>query len=191
MGAFACTAGQEIEEYASSFKNSGDDYTAILIQALGDRFAEGLSEYCHKKVRDNWRFGREESFQFGDRLGVGPGLVNEHVDWMINERYRSIRPAAGYPSAPDHTEKQGIWNILDVEKKAGISLTTSYAMNPPSSVSGLYFAHPDARYFGIGRISRDQIEDYASRKGISIEECERWLQSDLAYEPEEYATTAS
>ncbi len=185
VGAFACTAGEEIEEYAASFKKNGDDYTAILIQALADRFAEGLSEYCHKKVRDDWQFGREEGFRFGDRLEADSGSVNPHVDWMIKERYRSIRPAAGYPSAPDHTEKQGIWNLLDVEQKAGISLTTSYAMNPPSSVSGLYFAHPEARYFGVGRIARDQVEDYAARKGISVEECERWLQSDLAYEPEE------
>ena len=190
VGAFACTAGQEIEDYAASFKQSGDDYTAILIQALADRFAEGLSEFCHKKVRDNWGFGREEGFRFGERLSADRGAVNPHVDWMIKERYRSIRPAAGYPSAPDHTEKQGIWDLLEVEKKIGVSLTTSYAMNPPSSVSGLYFAHPEARYFGVGRIARDQIEDYASRKGISIEECEKWLQSDLAYEPEAIATAA-
>ena len=182
VGAFACTAGEEIEEYAKSFKKQGDDYTAILIQALADRFAEGLSEYCHKKVRDSWGFGQEEGFRFGERLPAQRGSVNEQVDWMIKERYRSIRPAAGYPSAPDHTEKQAIWNLLDVERQTGIGLTSSFAMNPPSSVSGLYFAHPEARYFGIGKVTREQVECYAARKGISVEECERWLQSDLSYE---------
>ncbi len=184
LGAFACTAGQEIEDYANSYKENGDDYTAILIQSLADRFAEGLSEYCHKKIRDNWGFGQAEGFSAGERLPSSKGLVHEKVEWMIKERYRSIRPAAGYPSSPDHTEKQGIWNLLDVEKTVGISLTTSYAMDPPSSVSGLYFGHPDARYFGVGKIAKDQIEDYAVRKGLSVEECEKWLQSDIAYNPD-------
>jgi len=183
VGAFACTAGEEIEEYASFFKKNNDDYTAILIQALADRFAEGTAEYCHKKIRDDLGFGGVEPFRFGEGLATEPGTVHPHVDWMIKERYRGIRPAAGYPSAPDHTEKQAIWDLLDVESRIGMSLTSSYAMFPPSSVSGLYFNHPESRYFAIGRISKDQVEDYATRKGFSLEECERWLQSDLAYEP--------
>ena len=190
VGAFACTAGNEIEEYANSYKEKGDDYNAILIQALADRFAEGLAEYCHKKIRDDLGYGGDEPFRFGERLGAAPGEVHPHVEWMVKERYQGIRPAAGYPSCPDHTEKQKIWDLLDVEKKTGMSLTSSYAMFPPSSVSGLYFAHPEARYFAVGRINRDQVEDYAARKGLSVEECERWLMSDLAYEPEEAPVSA-
>lgn len=182
LGAFCVTAGQEIEDYAASFKKQGDDYNAILIQALADRFAEGLAEYCHKLVRDQLGYGQEEPFRFGERLAAEMDTVHPHVEWMIKERYRGIRPAAGYPSCPEHTEKQGIWNLLEVEKKTGVSLTSSYAMNPPSSVSGLYFGHPQARYFPLGRIGKDQVEDYAARKGFSMEEAEKWLQSVLAYE---------
>ncbi len=184
LGAFACTAGEEIEDYARSFKERNDDYNAIIIQALADRFAEGLAEYCHKLIRDEWVYGTKEPFRFGERLDVVPGQVDPRVDWLIKERYEGIRPAAGYPSAPDHTEKQAIWDLLDVENTVGISLTSSYAMSPPSSVSGLYLAHPESRYFAVGKVTRDQVEDYAARKGLSVEECERWLSSDLAYEPE-------
>lgn len=184
LGAFACTAGEEIEEYALSFKERNDDYNAILIQSLADRFAEGLAEYCHKLIRDELVYGKDEPFRFGDRIKPVPGQVDPRVEWMVKERYEGIRPAAGYPSAPDHTEKQAIWDLLDVERTVGMSLTSSYAMSPPSSVSGLYFAHPDSRYFAVGKIEKDQIQDYAQRKGISVEECERWLSSDLAYEPE-------
>ncbi len=190
LGAFACTAGEEIETYAASFKERGDDYNAILIQALADRFAEGLAEYCHKKIRDDLGYGREEPFRFGDRFSADPGTVHPNVEWLVKERYEGIRPAAGYPSCPDHTEKQAIWDLLKVKERTGISLTSSYAMDPPSSVSGLYFAHPEARYFPVGRIAKDQVEDYAARKGITVEECERWLRSDLAYESEQIPVPA-
>jgi len=181
LGAFAVTAGNEIEEYAATFKKNNDDYSAILIQALADRFAEGLAEYCHKLVRDQWGYGEEEPFRFGDSLRVDPGSVHPHVDWMIKEKYRGIRPAAGYPSCPEHTEKGAIWNLLDAEKHTGMTLTSSFAMFPPSSVSGLYFAHPEAKYFPVGRIGKDQVEDYAARKGLEVSEAERWLQPNLAY----------
>jgi len=184
VGAFAVTAGDEIEEFARSFKKKEDDYSAILIQALADRFAEGMAEYCHKLVRDQWGYGKEEPFTFGQRLPSGDGELNPKVEWMVKEKYRGIRPAAGYPSCPEHTEKQVIWDLLEAEKHTGMTLTSSYAMFPPSSVSGLYFAHPEARYFPVGRINRDQVEDYAARKKISVQECEKWLQSNLAYEPE-------
>jgi len=170
LGGFAVTSGQEIEEFARSFKETGDDYTAIIIQALSDRFAEALAEMMHKKARDYWGFGQEEDLGIAD---------------LIKEKYQGIRPAAGYPACPDHTEKKTLWEILDVEKKTGITLTESYAMNPPSSVSGLYFAHPESRYFSVGRIDRDQVEDYAKRKGTSIEEVEKWLSPNLAYSPGE------
>lgn len=165
IGAFAVTAGNEIEEYAKTFKDAGDDYTAILIQALADRFAEGLAELLHKKVRDFMGFGKDEGLKVED---------------FIKERYRGIRPAAGYPACPDHTEKATLWDLLDVEKKTGMQLTTSYAMFPPSSVSGLYFFNEEARYFNVGKIERDQLEDYAARKKMSIEEAEKWLAPNLA-----------
>tara|TARA_B110000037_G_C17060102_1_gene481518 strand:- start:276 stop:1385 length:1110 start_codon:yes stop_codon:yes gene_type:complete len=166
IGGFAVTAGFELEEYATGFKDSGDDYTAIMIQALGDRFAEALAEYVHKNVRDDWGFGESEGLS---------------VEECIKEKYRGIRPAAGYPACPDHTEKDLLWTLLDAEKATTIALTESYAMNPPSSVSGLYFAHPDARYFNVGKLDKDQIEDYAARKGFSVEKTEKWLQTNLAY----------
>lgn len=165
IGAFAVTAGNEIEEYAKTFKDAGDDYTAILIQALADRFAEGLAELLHKKVRDFMGFGKDEGLQVED---------------FIKERYRGIRPAAGYPACPDHTEKATLWDLLNVEKKTGMQLTTSYAMFPPSSVSGLYFFNEEARYFNVGKIERDQLEDYAARKRMSIEEAEKWLAPNMA-----------
>lgn len=169
LGAFAVTAGPEIEEYALYFKQQKqDDYTAIIIQALADRFAEGLTEYLHKIVRAQWGYGKDE---------------NLAVDELIQEKYRGIRPAAGYPSCPDHTEKAELWRLLDAERNVGVSLTESYAMNPPSSVSGLYFAHPEARYFRVGKIDRDQVEDYARRKGMPVAEVERWLAPNLAYTP--------
>ncbi|MEM1442080.1 MAG: methionine synthase [Verrucomicrobiota bacterium] len=165
LGVFAVTAGNEVEEYAKTFRDDGDDYTAILIQALADRFAEGLAELLHKRVRDEMGFGKEE------------GLI---VEDFIKERYRGIRPAAGYPACPDHTEKQTLWDLLDVEKKTGMQLTTSYAMFPPSSVSGLYFFNEEARYFNVGKIERDQLEAYAERKGMTLEEAEKWLSPNLA-----------
>ncbi|MEM6917172.1 MAG: vitamin B12 dependent-methionine synthase activation domain-containing protein, partial [Verrucomicrobiota bacterium] len=165
IGAFAVTAGNEVEEYAKTFRDDGDDYTAILIQALADRFAEGLAELLHKRVRNEMGFGKSE------------GL---NVEDYIKERYRGIRPAAGYPACPDHTEKQTLWDLLDVEKKTGMQLTTSYAMFPPSSVSGLYFFNEEARYFNVGKIERDQLEAYAERKGMTLDDAEKWLSPNLA-----------
>lgn len=165
MGTFAVTAGQEVDDYAESFKQAGDDYTAIIIQALADRFAEALAELMHKKVRDFSGFGQNEDLSTED---------------LIKERYRGIRPAAGYPACPDHTEKNILWDALQVEEQVGITLTSSYAMYPGSSVSGLYFFHPKARYFNLGRILPDQLADYAKRKGESVEEMSRWLAPNLA-----------
>jgi len=181
MGAFCVTAGQEIEDYAAEFKKNGDDYTAIIIQALADRFAEATAEYCHKLVRDRWGYGREEPFAFGDSLKVGKGQSHKHNDWMIGERYKGIRPAPGYPACPDHTEKGALWNLLDAETQTGVGLTTSYAMNPPASVSGLYFGHPESKYVRVGRIGKDQVEDYAKRKGMTVGEVEKWLAPNLGY----------
>jgi len=164
LGAFAVTAGNEIEEYAATFKEKHDDYTAIMIQALADRFAEGLAELLHRRVREFMGFGRTEDLAVED---------------LIKERYRGIRPAAGYPACPDHTEKGTLWDLLAVRETIGMELTTSYAMFPPSSVSGLYFFNESARYFNVGKIQRDQLEDYAARKKMSIEEAEKWLAPNL------------
>ncbi|MCG8599957.1 MAG: methionine synthase [Verrucomicrobiales bacterium] len=165
LGAFAVTAGNEVEEYALTFRQNNDDYTAIIIQALADRFAEGLAELLHRRVREFMGFGKNEKLEVED---------------LIKERYRGIRPAAGYPACPDHTEKQVLWDLLDVENTVGMQLTTSYAMFPPSSVSGLYFFNEAARYFNVGKIGRDQLEAYAARKGMSLEEAEKWLAPNLA-----------
>ncbi len=166
LGAFACTAGQELEDYALSLKKAGDDYKGLLVQALGDRLAEALAEFLHLQVRKAWGFGESENLSVGD---------------LIKEEYRGIRPAAGYPSAPDHTEKKPLWELMDAERATGISLTSSYAMHPASSVSGLYFASPESRYFAVGRLAKDQVADYAARKGWSLQEAEKWLGPYLAY----------
>ena len=139
-----------------------------MVEAIADRLAEAFAECLHKQVREEWGYGRCES------------LSN---DELIHEKYRGIRPAPGYPSCPDHTEKGAIWRLLDVEKNAGILLTESFAMWPGSSVSGLYFAHPESRYFNVGKIERDQVADYAARKGMSLAEVERWLGPNLNYDP--------
>ncbi len=165
LGAFAVTAGNEVEEYAATYKEKGDDYTAILIQALADRFAEGLAELLHRRVRISLGFINEDSLSVQD---------------LIKERYRGIRPAAGYPACPDHTEKETLWQLLDAESKLGMQLTSSYAMFPPSSVSGLHFFNEEARYFNVGKIERDQLTAYAERKGMSMDEAERWLAPNLA-----------
>lgn len=164
LGAFAVTAGREVEEYAASFKKKGDDYSAIIIQALADRFAEACAEWLHVEARRHFGYGLKEDLTVED---------------MIRERYRGIRPAIGYPACPDHTEKAAVWELLRVSERIGVDLTSSYAMNPPASVSGLYFGHPEARYFPVGRIAKDQLEDYAARKGWNRAEAERWLQSNL------------
>ncbi|QXD23938.1 methionine synthase [Opitutia bacterium ISCC 51] len=166
MGGFAATAGFEVDTFAKTFEDRGDDYSSIIIKALGDRFAEALTEKLHKEVRDDWGFGINEK------------LANED---LIKEKYRGIRPAAGYPSSPDHSEKETLWGLLNAEENTKIQLTDNFAMNPGSAVSGLYFAHPEARYFHVGKITKEQVEDYASRKGISIEEAEKWLSPNLGY----------
>ncbi len=166
IGGFAVTAGGEVEDFAQTYKAKGDDYTAILIQALGDRFAEALAEYMHKQIRDLWGFGRAEDLS---------------TEELIAEKYRGVRPAAGYPACPDHTEKDLLWALLEARERTGIRLTESYAMYPGSSVSGLYFGHPEARYFNVGKIGLDQVEDYAKRKGIAVEEAEKWLMPNLSY----------
>jgi 5-methyltetrahydrofolate--homocysteine methyltransferase len=170
IGAFAVTSGIGMQELAQRFKAEHDDYNAIMAEALADRLAEAFAEYLHKQVRDAWGFGREETFT---------------PEELIQERYRGIRPAPGYPACPDHTEKGTIWRLLDVEAKTGILITESFAMWPGSSVSGIYLGHPEARYFSLGKIGRDQIEDYAQRKGWTVAETERWLGQNLNYDPAE------
>jgi 5-methyltetrahydrofolate--homocysteine methyltransferase len=169
IGAFAVTAGIGVEERAQAFAREHDDYASILLKALADRLAESFAERMHQRVRrEFWAYAPEEA------------LSNED---LIAERYRGIRPAPGYPACPDHTEKATLWKLLDAEKNAGIQLTDSFAMWPAASVSGMYFGHPAAEYFGVGKIERDQIEDYARRKGMSVETIERWLAPNLNYVP--------
>ena len=163
-GGFAVTAGLGVEEFANSFRKQHDDYSAIMVQALGDRLAEAFAEYLHKQARGFCGFGKRED------------LSN---DQLIREEYRGIRPAPGYPACPEHTEKGTLFGLLDATKVAGISLTESFAMNPASSVSGFYFNHPEAKYFGLGKIGRDQVEDYAKRKGWSFETAAKWLGPSL------------
>jgi 5-methyltetrahydrofolate--homocysteine methyltransferase len=169
LGAFAVTSGHGLKELVEKFKADHDDYNAIMAEALADRLAEAFAEFQHKRVRELWGYGR------------GENLTGED---LIAERYRGIRPAAGYPACPDHTEKQILWKLLDVEKHAGIQLTESCAMWPGSSVSGLYFAHRESKYFAVGKIGRDQILDYHLRKGMVLQEVERWLGPWLNYEPQ-------
>ncbi|HXG49452.1 MAG TPA: vitamin B12 dependent-methionine synthase activation domain-containing protein, partial [Methylomirabilota bacterium] len=168
IGAFAVTAGIGLKEIVEGYKAAHDDYNAILAEALADRLAEAFAEYLHKRVRDEWGFGRTESF------------ANED---LIAEKYRGIRPAPGYPACPDHTEKAVIWDLLDAEQHTGIQLTESFAMYPGASVSGLYFAHPESKYFAVGKLGKDQIEDYARRKNFTVAEVEKWLGPWLNYAP--------
>ena len=161
------TSGFGLKELSDQFRAANDDYNAIMAEAIADRLAEAFAECLHKRVRDEWGFGRSEK------------LSN---DEMIHEKYRGIRPAPGYPACPDHTEKGTIWSLLDVKKNAGIEITESCAMWPGSSVSGFYMAHPASRYFSLGKIDRDQVEDYARRKGMSVAKVERWLGPNLNYE---------
>ena len=170
IGAFAVTSGIGAKELCDKFRAENDDYNAIMAEAIGDRLAEAFAECLHKQARDEWGYGRQE------------GLSNED---LIHEKYRGIRPAPGYPACPDHTEKGTIWSLLDVEANTGMKITESFAMWPGSSVSGLYFAHPQSRYFSLGKIDRDQVADYHKRKGMSIAEVERWLGQNLNYDPAE------
>ncbi|MEQ1862285.1 MAG: methionine synthase [Chthoniobacteraceae bacterium] len=168
LGAFAVTAGIGLDELVKHFKADHDDYNAIMAEALADRLAEAFAECLHERARREWGYGRGEQLSRED---------------IIAEKYRGIRPAAGYPASPDHSEKGTLWQLLDVEAKTGIKLTESFAMWPGSSVSGLYFAHPDSRYFAVGKLGRDQVEDYARRKGWPLAEAERWLGPWLNYAP--------
>ena len=165
IGAFAVTAGHGVGELVAAYEAELDDYNAILVKALADRLAEAFAEYLHVRVRT-------------ELWGYSPGEDLHGMD-LVKERYQGIRPAPGYPACPEHTEKRTLWDLLDVEAKIGTSLTESCAMWPAASVSGLYFSHPDSRYFAVGQIERDQLEDYASRKGWSTEEAERWLAANL------------
>ena len=172
IGAFAVAAGFGIEERIKQFENDHDDYSAIMLKALADRFAEAFAERLHERIRTEfWGYTPDESFD------------NEH---LIKESYKGIRPAPGYPSCPDHTEKDLLWKLLRVEENTGIVLTESYAMYPTASVSGWYFSHPDSRYFGLGKINRDQVNDYAQRKNSDLKIIEKWLSPSLGYNPEDY-----
>ncbi|HWD91914.1 MAG TPA: methionine synthase [Verrucomicrobiae bacterium] len=168
LGAFAVTSGHGLKELVEKFKKDNDDYNAIMAEALADRLAEAFAEYLHKRVREEWGYGKKENLTTED---------------LIEEKYRGIRPAAGYPACPDHTEKQTLWKLLDADKNTGIQLTESFAMWPGSSVSGLYFAHPESKYFAVGKLGRDQLLDYHLRKGMTLQEAERWLGTYLNYEP--------
>jgi 5-methyltetrahydrofolate--homocysteine methyltransferase len=169
IGGFAVTAGHGEIEVAQRFKEAGDDYSAILATALADRLAEAFAEAMHRKVRTElWGYAPDEPFD---------------IDALIAEQYRGVRPAPGYPAQPDHTEKATLFKLLDASAATGMELTESFAMNPPASVSGLYFSHPEAHYFGVGRIEKDQVEDYARRKGWELKTAERWLAPILNYEP--------
>jgi len=169
LGAFAVTTGIGLEALRGRFVAAHDDYNAIMAEALADRLAEAFAEYLHERARRDWGYGRTEKLTKAE---------------LIAEKYRGIRPAAGYPACPDHTEKGALWRLLDVEKSTGMRLTESYAMWPGSSVSGLYFAHPHARYFSLGKIDRDQVRDYHVRKGMTVAEVERWLGPNLGYDPQ-------
>jgi 5-methyltetrahydrofolate--homocysteine methyltransferase len=170
IGGFAVTAGIGIEKHLDAFAAQHDDYSSIMLKALADRLAEAFAECLHQRVRrEFWGYAAEES------------LASEQ---LIKEEYRGIRPAPGYPACPDHTEKATLFSLLDVEAQTGISLTESFAMYPASSVSGWYLSHPATRYFNVGKINRDQVEDYAHRKGMPLRDIERWLAPSLAYEPD-------
>ena len=169
IGAFAVTSGLGLKDLCDSFRARHDDYNAIMAEAIADRLAEAFAECLHKRVRDEWGYGCGEDLTGTD---------------FIEEKYRGIRPAPGYPACPDHTEKGTLWTLLDVEANTGMKITESFAMWPGSSVSGLYFAHPQSRYFSLGKIGRDQVEDYAVRKQMSVTEVERWLGQNLNYDRE-------
>jgi 5-methyltetrahydrofolate--homocysteine methyltransferase len=170
IGAFAVTSGIGLKELCDSYRAKHDDYNAIMAEAIADRLAEAFAECLHKRVREEWGYGCAEGLS--------------HTD-LIQEKYRGIRPAAGYPACPDHTEKGPLWRLLDVQANTGMLITESFAMWPGSSVSGLYFAHPESRYFSLGKIDRDQVTDYSKRKGMSVAEVERWLGQNLNYDPAE------
>ena len=169
IGGFVVTAGIEEIEIAQRFERANDDYNAILVKALADRFAEAFAECLHEKVRkEYWGYAPDEDYAPQD---------------LIGEPYHGIRPAPGYPAQPDHTEKLTLFQLLDAEKTTGVSLTESMAMWPGASVSGIYLSHPESYYFGVAKVERDQVEEYAARKGMELEDVERWLKPILNYEP--------
>ncbi|KUJ71215.1 methionine synthase [Thiomicrospira sp. WB1] len=173
IGFFAVTAGIGIDEHVARFEAAHDDYHAIMLKALADRFAEAFAEALHERVRkQDWGYAPDETLDNDD---------------LIRERYQGIRPAAGYPACPDHTEKGILWDLLQPDERIGLEITESFAMTPTAAVSGTYFAHPDSRYFGVGSIGRDQVEDYAERKGWTFAETEKWLAPNLGYDPEDFA----
>jgi 5-methyltetrahydrofolate--homocysteine methyltransferase len=176
LGAFALTTGLGVDEIARAFEADHDDYNSILTKALADRLAEASAEWLHLQARIAWGFGRDEH------------LSNED---LIKEHYRGIRPAPGYPAQPDHTEKRPLFDLLDAEKNAHVVLTENFAMHPASAVSGLYFAHPEAKYFGVGMIARDQVEDYARRKGFDLSTMGKWLAPNLSYDPDKIVPSPS
>ncbi len=169
IGAFALTAGIGIETHVERFERAGDDYSAILLKALADRLAEALAEMIHKRARCEWGYEQEDSLSTDD---------------LIRERYRGIRPAPGYPACPDHSEKRTLFALLEAEQRSALRLTETCAMWPTASVSGLYFSHAQARYFSVGLLARDQVENYAARKGLAVAETERWLAPNLGYTPQ-------
>jgi 5-methyltetrahydrofolate--homocysteine methyltransferase len=167
FGGFAVTSGGGLDEIVAEFEKSHDDYGSIMAKALADRLAEAFAERLHQRIRTEfWGYAAEEALSKED---------------LVREKYRGIRPAPGYPACPDHTEKGLLFKLLDVENQTVLRLTESYAMWPASAVSGWYFAHPESRYFGVGKIGKDQVEDYAKRKGWTVEEAERWLSPNLGY----------
>lgn len=173
IGAFAVTAGIGLDDLVRRHETDHDDYSAIMVKALADRLAEAFAEQTHQRARRAWGYGRNEDLKGED---------------LIREKYRGIRPAPGYPACPDHTEKRRLFDLLQAEERIGVTLTESYAMDPPPSVAGLYFGHPEARYYNVGKIGRDQVADYARRKRMTVESVERWLAPNLDYEPVEGAT---
>src|SRR5439155_16125137 len=177
VGAFMVTAGIGEDEIAERFKQANDDYSSIMVKALADRLAEAFAERLHQRVRTEfWAYVPDETLS--------------NVE-LIAEKYRGIRPAPGYPAQPDHTEKEALFRLLDVDRRIGVKLTESFAMWPGASVCGLYFGHPESHYFGVGKIERDQVEDYAKRKGWSVAEAEKWLAPILNYDPMPLARTAA
>jgi 5-methyltetrahydrofolate--homocysteine methyltransferase len=170
IGAFAVTSGIGLRALCDRFRAEHDDYNAIMAEAIADRLAEAFAECLHKRVREEWGYSCEENLSSAE---------------LIQEKYRGIRPAPGYPACPDHTEKGTLWRLLNVQANTGILITESFAMWPGSSVSGLYFAHPESRYFNLGRIGRDQVADYSERKQMSVPDVERWLGQNLNYDPVE------
>jgi 5-methyltetrahydrofolate--homocysteine methyltransferase len=170
IGSFAVTTGFGVDELAAKYEEDFDDYNSIMVKAIADRLAEAFAEYMHARVRrEFWGYVSDED------------LDNEA---LIKEKYTGIRPAPGYPACPDHTEKGKLWTLLDVEQNIGLKITESFAMFPVAAVSGWYYSHPESQYFGVAKISEDQVEEYADRKGMSQDEMERWLSPNLGYEPE-------